>query len=54
MLNKYFKGRGPTLKIYFREEQVEEISYSIKQVARSPKDGDSVKTAEDELVSPSG
>jgi hypothetical protein len=29
MLNKYFRGKGPTQKIYFKVEEAEEITYYI-------------------------
>lgn len=31
-MNKYFKGKGPSKKIYFREEELEEISYYLHQL----------------------
>lgn len=31
MLNKYFRGKGPSQKIYFKVEEAEEINYYIKQ-----------------------
>ena len=31
MLNKYFRGKGPAQKIYFKVEEAEEITYYIHQ-----------------------
>ena len=51
LLNKYFKGRGPSPKIYFKEEEVAQITYHIRQSeAGDLKKGSSledVNTAED-------
>jgi hypothetical protein len=53
LLNKYFKGRGPSPKIYFKEEEVAQITYHIRQSeAGDLKKGGSledVNTAEDEF-----
>lgn len=35
LLNKYFKGKGPSPKIYFNEEEVAEIHYQIKKKENS-------------------
>lgn len=31
LLNKYFRGKGPSPKIYFKEEEIAEITYYLKQ-----------------------
>lgn len=46
-MNKYFKGRGPSTKIYFKEEEVAEIGYYIQKSGYVLKDLEEVKTAED-------
>lgn len=28
-MNKYFRGKGPAKKIYFKEEEINEINYYI-------------------------
>lgn len=48
MLNKYFRGRGPSPKIYVKEEEVAEIAYYLKQRQELLKEEEE-GTAEDEF-----
>lgn len=46
-MNKYFKGKGPNKKIYFREEELGEISYYLQQ-ARTARTEESSPTKDEE------
>lgn len=52
LLNKYFKGRGPSSKIYFQEEEIAEITFYIAHLEHSlSKNGsylEEANTAEDD------
>lgn len=47
VMNKYFKGKSPSKKIYFKEEDINEILYYL-QMNGDKKEEEMVKTAESE------
>jgi hypothetical protein len=49
-MNKYFKGRAPALKIYFKMEEVEEAVFYHQQKTVKVKDSESSGTADDDVL----
>lgn len=47
--NKYFKGKNPNRKVYFKEEILQEMQYYLAEsAAAGKKEDDFIRTADDE------
>jgi hypothetical protein len=51
LMNKYFRGKGPSKKIYFPEEKIREICYYLKQSKNEKPAHELGKTADSEKYS---
>lgn len=48
LVNKHFKGSPPLIKLYLKEDRIQEICYYIRSYGEALKSKEIIQTAEDE------